>query len=371
MHASALHVVQGMCYAILAYDVGLSINLEACAQRLTTRTQRARISPKHRTPTYFEYRLAPLRLTQEAEVLTFSDYCSSTSVDVVLYDFGAVSLIYHIPLQGPLLGLLALSDALDDNPQLRRDSQRRVAEILEVVQDAVQRPYVAGCVEDYAIFQIEAFSTPCSADELYTKHAQEVAQILRVEPTTLSNQEVHDVISHHIAFSPDDVAIIDWHAALLFDREADDVRAVLEFANVELLEMRYLDEQLDNALDQAYEALSRRARRWVRRPGAAAADLHRVAQMQVDSAMLFEGVNNTLKLLGDQYLARVYRLASQRFHLEEWDVSIIRKLHTLESIYEKISDRATNQRMEILEWIIIILIAVSIVLPLISSLSWH
>ena len=28
--------------------------------------------------------------------------------------------------------------------------------------------------------------------------------------------------------------------------------------------------------------------------------------------------------------------------LEEWNASIIRKLHTLESIYEKISDRATH-----------------------------
>src|SRR5215471_12458558 len=94
----------------------------------------------------------------------------------------------------------------------------------------------------------------------------------------------------------------------------------------------------------------------LRRPGSTSADLQRIAQMQVDSAMLFEGVNNALKLLGDQYLARVYRLASQRFHLEEWDASILRKLHTLESIYAKIADRATNRRMETLEWIIIVLI---------------
>jgi hypothetical protein len=44
--------------------------------------------------------------------------------------------------------------------------------------------------------------------------------------------------------------------------------------------------------------------------------------------------------LGDQYLARVYRLVSQRFHLEDWDASILRKLETLESIYGKMSDRA-------------------------------
>jgi uncharacterized Rmd1/YagE family protein len=56
----------------------------------------------------------------------------------------------------------------------------------------------------------------------------------------------------------------------------------------------------------------------------------------------------------------VYRLTSQRFQLEAWDASILRKLQTLESIYSKMSDRAGTGRMEVLEWIIIILIALSI-----------
>jgi hypothetical protein len=140
MHASELHVLQGVCYALLVYDVGLSIDLEACAQHLTTVTQRVRISPKHRTPQYFEYCPAPLHLTREATGLTFGNYGSSTSVDVVLYDFGAVALTYQIPLQGPFLGLLALSNALDDNPVLLQDARRRLEQLLEVVQDAVHRP---------------------------------------------------------------------------------------------------------------------------------------------------------------------------------------------------------------------------------------
>jgi uncharacterized Rmd1/YagE family protein len=70
-------------------------------------------------------------------------------------------------------------------------------------------------------------------------------------------------------------------------------------------------------------------------------------------------------LLGDQYLARVYLIANRRFHLDDWDSSILRKLQTLESIYEKISGQATNQRMEILEWVIIFLIAFSIALEFI------
>jgi hypothetical protein len=161
------------------------------------------------------------------------------------------------------------------------------------------------------------------------------------------------------------------HAAFLYGPEADDIRAVLAFANVELLETRDLDAQLDVALDQAYAALSRRSERRRLLPGAASVDLQRIAQMQVENAMLFEGVNNALKLLGDQYLARVYRLASQRFHLAEWDASILRKLHTLDSIYTKLADRATHRRMETLAWIVIVLIAVEILLPFLIRMPPH
>jgi hypothetical protein len=122
-------------------------------------------------------------------------------------------------------------------------------------------------------------------------------------------------------------------------------------------------------LDESYETLS--GRRWQRRllfDRSHAADLYRLARLQADNAVLFEGVNNALKLLGDQYLARVYRLASTRFHLPEWDASILRKLQTLESIYQKMADQAANRRIELLEWIIIALIAAEIALPAVVRL---
>jgi hypothetical protein len=50
MPASELSITHGMCDVIFAYEVGLSIDLEACAHRLTAITQRTRIDPKHRTP---------------------------------------------------------------------------------------------------------------------------------------------------------------------------------------------------------------------------------------------------------------------------------------------------------------------------------
>lgn len=205
---------------------------------------------------------------------------------------------------------------------------------------------------------------------LWTSNETHLAQILRAERTPLSEQEVADAVACRISFGQADAAVIDWHSAVLFGKEMDDVRAVLEFANVELLEMRMLDEQLDRALDEGYEALSRKPR-LLSLPGSHEKDLRHIAQLQVDSALIFERVTNTLKLLGDQYLARVYRLVSQRFHLEAWDASILRKLQTLESIYGKMSDRAGTRRMEVLEWIIIILITLSIALPFLPMGAGH
>ena len=150
-----------------------------------------------------------------------------------------------------------------------------------------------------------------------------------------------------------------------------DVHAVLEFVNVALLEMRLLDLQLDRALDQAYESLGRRAWARLRFPGYGDAEAVRIGQMQVDSAIAFERLSNTVKLIGDQYLARVYRLGAQRFHLEAWDRGIQRKLQTLESIYDKITDRVASRRLEVLEWIIIVLIAISIVLPFVPGVYPH
>ena len=49
-------------------------------------------------------------------------------------------------------------------------------------------------------------------------------------------------------------------------------------------------------------------------------------------------------------------------------MSISRKLQTLDGIYGKMADRAASLRMELLEWIIILLIAVSIALPFFSGL---
>ncbi len=356
---SEIVIAKGTCHALFAYDIGLSINLTEAERRITANTERGRLRHKARAPQYFEYRPAPLRLVQEGGVFAVGLYQSSPTVEVMVYDFGAVTITYRFPLDGPFERLLDLSESLYENEQLLAESRTRVDHLVHILSPAIERPRIADEVEDYLVFAIDSYQ-PTAGDPLWLSEETHLARILRAERTPLSLQETADALSCRISFGLEDAALIDWNAAVLFGKDMDDVRAVLEFANVELLEMRMLDEQLDRALDQAYEALSRKPK-LLALPGSYDKDTTHIAELQVDAALLFERVTNTLKLLGDQYLARVYRLVSQRFHLEAWDASILRKLQTLDSIYSKMSDRAGTRRMEYLEWIIIILIAISIV----------
>ena len=358
-------IQKGLCYAVFAYDAARSIDIAAAERRTHEESERPTIGHKRRTPSYFEYQPPPLRLSQDAQPIVFGRFATRAGADLTIYDFGAVSVVYTVPIEGPFEDLLSLSEELYDNESLLADSRLRVEELLHRIGDAAARRHSSPVVEDYVIFHVEGLEESWDAELFCAKHARQIAQILRAERQALSDQEVEDALSARVSYGLEDVTVIDWNAALLIDREGEDVRGVLEFANVELLEMRYVDQKLDRALDQAYATLSRRSWSLARAFASSGADLRSLTELQVDNAALFEGVNNTLKLLGDQYLARVYRTVNRRFHLDEWDSSILRKLQTLESIYEKISGQATNQRMEVLEWVIIFLIAFSILLEFI------
>jgi len=357
----------GLCFALFAYDAARSIKLEDAERRVHEASQRQTIPHKRRAPSYFEYQPPPLRISEQSEPVNIGRFSARADVDLLIYDFGAVAVIYSFPVAGRFVDLLQLSEELYDNESLLSDSRLRVNELLKVIGDAAVQASLAPVVEDYVIFHIESFTEPFDAKQFCSAHGLQIAQILRAERQALSTEEIEDALAAKISFGIEDLTIVDWNAALLIDREGEDVRAVLGFANVELLEMRYLDQKLDRALDDVYETLLRPSLNLPRIFGYYSTASRRIAELQIDNAILFEGVNNTLKLLGDQYLARVYRLVNKRFHLDEWDASIIRKLQTLESIYEKISDQATDRRMEVLEWVIIILIAVSVALELIHS----
>lgn len=382
----SLRIHEGDCWAFFAFDAGHGIQLDKAQAALRAapaardeEARRSAISHRRHAPRHLQFRPAPLQVVQSLGEIATQQIASlslAPRVECTLYDFGAISVAYRIPIDGGAGGmttesLLPLAQALGDGATLAVDARRRVDALTNRLAHAIERPAVVDLVEDYTVYHIRRWSPDSAGDALHSSR-ESVARLLLTEQGPLSQQAIDAALDSQLTYAPNDLAIIDWNAAMLLDAQAEDSLAILEFANVELLEMRFLDDRLDSILESTYTNLLRRdgKKGWPRSPLGFLIDPHRaertrLAALQMESAILFENINNTLKLVSDQHLARLYSLAARRLHLADWDQSVLRKLHTIDGLYQKLADERAGRRMEVLEWIVIILIAMEGLIPFI------
>jgi hypothetical protein len=349
----------GHCHVYYAFLAAQRVDLDRAQAIARARpTERARFQRGRRTPAYLDFDPPPLQITLPCESVPIGvgRFASEAQADVTIFDFGAFSVDFRVPFDASLAELNALSSALYDHAGLLGAARRRVDELARALAPALAGERTPEDHEQYVVFDFASFEPALPARALLEKpelrHA--LAQILRAEERPLADSRVEDAVRLSISYGPDDLLVVDWSTAVACGGSTDE-RLVLEFANTELLELRCLDKRLDGDLEAASRALSR-PRRWV----FGGADLRRVARLQVDSAMLYESVNNAVSLLGDQWLAEVYQRIAERYDLEKWQGSVAHKLASLESIYEKVADESAARRSELLEMIIIALIALEI-----------
>ncbi|MCY2995034.1 MAG: hypothetical protein NTY19_45305, partial [Planctomycetota bacterium] len=191
-------------------------------------------------------------------------------------------------------------------------------------------------------------------------HGASLARILSSNTASLSGQQQGEELAGHIAYYADDLTIITWNAALVFGNDMDDVLTVLELANVQLRELHYLDDQLDDSLRQAYN-LSAQAT-------GVRAQMRHIRELMLDGQAFSEAVTNAFKPFADVFLARVYALASASLGIQNFYRSIKDKLHLLNTLYTTLADEAEHEKSLRLEWIVIILIAIEIVMGLSDKL---
>ncbi|GJM18152.1 MAG: hypothetical protein DHS20C14_03650 [Phycisphaeraceae bacterium] len=356
----------GVCHAIFCFDVGLSIDLDALASRLGDASRVRAVRVRRPSPAWFEYEPAPVGAHLAGDPVGVGAWQTEPGVDLRVYDFGAVAVRYRLGFDADPESLVALGVELYDHAGLLADARRHVAALVEASADAIERPHVSDHVEDYAVYAVDSWGDGTTPGDVVDRCRPALARLLQAEAGELAPDRAGRALANAIAYAPTDLAIIDWNAAVLFDHDPEDMLTVLTHANIELVEVRWLDAQLDELLDGAHALLARVNRRSIWPGSASSAELRRFAELQADSALLFEGVNNAIKLIGDQHLARVYDIASGALNLPQWDASVLRKLAVAESVYQKMSDRVSTHRLEVLEWIIIILILVSIVMPFVG-----
>ena len=93
-----------------------------------------------------------------------------------------------------------------------------------------------------------------------------------------------------------------------------------------------------------------------------------LAELRMEAVLLSERVDNTLKLIGDLYLARVHAAAARKVYLGDWDTAISRKLDIIGNLYELLVDRARNAQSHTLELVVIALILAEILIAVFTRL---
>lgn len=357
--------VAGSCRFMFAYDAGFQIDLDEARKLTADATPYQIVRGRRPSPGWFGYQPAPLRLVVNIGSVAIGDYATDATVEMIVYDFGAILVTFNIPFDCAVDRLAALGLALYDNDDLQSRARKSVTDVFESIRNAVERPNLRDIVEDYCVFAISERDGEEPPTAFLDRHAQSLGRAIEAEAGELGENQLARTLGGRMSYGVDDLAVIDWNAAILLDPEPDDLIAVLQHANVELLQLRILDEELDSILDHSDELLARFVnRRWYPLFKDEAL-VSRFAMVQTDAAVLFEGVNNAIKLMGNQYLARVYRLASERLSLPAWQSNVQRKLDAADGVYQRITDTAATRRLETLEVVIIVLIAISIVLPFI------
>lgn len=350
-------LLKGQCWVFVALDLGFSIDLAHCVRLVSPTYESSTFRHNRKAPLYFGYDHPPAVLTQGLEPLSVGPFRTQENVTVTIYDSGAISVSYIIPFHCDKAQIISLSDQLYDNKTLADDAKARASTLLSTIGPAVKRPHLASSFESYVVFELEEYPYSNKPQQYVDANKQLIAQILGSETDELSQEQVDELLSSKVSYYGDDLAVITWNASLLFGKELGDIRAVLEQANVQLLELVHLDRQLDRDLDEAYIAGED--------PSHVGEGMRRIGTLMLDGQLLNESISNALKLIGDPFLARVYSIAAKRFGLSGWSSNIDSKLQILYRIYTTLADRMVHKRAERLELTIIFLILLEIILSLV------
>ena len=354
--------LDAVIHLAFAFDVGYEIDLEQARPLMPGES--GPLARRRRTPESIRYRPAPLHavLDPAGMALPGVEPVAPPRAELALFDFGAISLTLQFPVRLTREEMLKLAGDLAEPGPLTTAARLVVAPWVERIRPVVIGFEVSELSEEYVVFQL----TEPRADWLEADAAW-VAGLVRLEAGPLSEAEVREATRRSLSYAPDDLVVLDWAAGFVADRDCAETLQVIEFANVQLLEFRHIDDRLDDRLEATYR-LIRPGRRppwpaavWRSHAGA----VRSVRELEIEATSLFERTDNALKLIGDQYLSRVFDLASARFHLDEWQQSIRRKLDTVGDVYDLLVQQAGGTRMEALEVIVVVLIALEIVLALV------
>lgn len=375
---SAEPLVVGAVVLYRLYDVGYEIDLEHTLDFFATTPEerealRLKLERRQRAEAQaVRIKNPPVTVALGNERFEAGGRFHDAQVSARIFDFGVVSLRMRSETPGPLAwtAFAAFGDAAELSRGARAAFDRRIRELAERIAPAIGRLQIAPVSEDYVVYRITRIET-AGGEALPAGAVRQldVAPLLLNEDRPISDQARKELLPHWFSYYPDDLSILTWNTALVLDpaEGESDVQLILEFANAQLLELRYYDALLDAELPRMYDRIAS-----ARKGGIGgllgrryAPLLTSLQTLVADSTEIVERTQNALKVTDDIFLARVYAAALELFRERAWRAGIDHKLAIIHQTYAMLNAESMAARNEVLEIAVVVLILVEIVIAVV------
>jgi len=187
--------------------------------------------------------------------------------------------------------------------------------------------------------------------------------VLMGEKADFSSSIRNEILKNSLSYSSDDFAIVSWDTAWLCDPEdPTDLADLIEYANVQLLQLRFYDTRLSLQMEKMYdhlESADRMSR--FQRLKKYHLIMSQLMEVHAEITETTEKIQNLIKITEDVYYARVYAITLNVLRSSQWTESVQRKLDVIHRNYTMLSNEVNIQHSNFLEWTIIILIALEFV----------
>ncbi len=279
-----------------------------------------------------------------------------------IWHFGALSvtLSFEIPTSMTWNRLIELGNFLENDANLHMLAKKRAEQIVQGMGPERLPSISWETYEDYICYFFRKIDG-CEKNALSIFERYDVFRLILSENNeTLSEQTKKTISESTFQYSQDDLAVIDWNSALIIEPSGSlDIVDVIEFSLCQLLEMRYYDDLLDEKLSYLYSALEKKHLTMFHNYYSKLSK--ESAQIYLEISDTVESVENSMKVVGDFYLAKIFRAVSQRLRFKDWQDSVDQKLSNLAQVSRLFVNESNEKRNQLLEIIIIVLIAIEVV----------
>ncbi len=346
------------------FDIAGEISLGRAEQLLSADAKGPRLKFATDTRKAIIIKDSPLKADLGEETLDLPSGKFPVRIFARVWNYGVISVTLELAIPpGTEWGKLVRTAAeLEASGELELLAVSRKDALKKRIMQAVINPAEWEIHEDYITYIIE------KADGLenprdFIKKVDVAALILAEEKEHLVDEHRAFLIDSAIQYSSSDLAIIDWNSALLIEPDGQrDIADVIEFSLTHLLEFRYYDEMLGRKLEELYDAMDQKRESVANIFRNLYADIAEDSSRKYMEFSEFLGrVENSLKTVGDPYLAVAFRASAAEFHFDDWRKSISRKMETLAQISQILHGEVNTRRSHWLEIIIIVLIAVEMI----------